>query len=59
MMHNGYFAETNPIRHCWNIIGNSAHVGADYETVLAKKNPFDQLFVKGNLALFFVKVFIV
>lgn len=58
-MHNGYFAETNPIRHCWNIIGNSAHVGADYETVLAKKNPFDQLFVKGNLVLFFVKVFIV
>lgn len=37
MMHNGYFTETNPIRHCWNIIGNSAHVGADYETVLAKK----------------------
>lgn len=37
MMHNGYFAETNPIQHCWNIIGNSAHVGAHYETVLAKK----------------------
>lgn len=46
MIHNSYFAFIyNPIRYCYNIIGDPTHVGAD-SWMFGEKNPFDQLFAK-------------